>query len=147
MVNQAHNDGYRHLVAKVPKEQNIAESYLKENGFQFILETVELRKDNLTISSLPENIFPYDGGEDERLLELTRGAFSSGTRFHLDDFFSTEKATELHEQWMVKLIKSPNTKILTYKSCVYTGLYQLENIPGQISFEAITAIFRQGLRV
>ena len=116
LVNQAHNDGYRHLVAKVSKEWNIAESYLKENGFQFILESVELRKDNLTKSSLPENILSYDGGEDERLIELTREAFSLGTRFHLDDVFSTEKATELHEQWMINLIKSPNIKILTHKS-------------------------------
>jgi ribosomal protein S18 acetylase RimI-like enzyme len=115
VVLRAQKEKYRHLVAKVPKEWKCAEAFLEDCGFQLIVESVELKKVVLSRGVLPDDISIFKGNERDRLIELTQQAFSSGTRFHLDSSLSPEKATELHERWIVNLMEDENIKILTHR--------------------------------
>jgi ribosomal protein S18 acetylase RimI-like enzyme len=115
LIFHAKKERYRHIVAKVPGEWVHAGEFLREAGFSFIVESIELKKDVLAGRELPENIFVYTEGENDRLVALTREAFSGKTRFHLDGTFPPEKATQLHERWIVNLVNDPNIVVLVHR--------------------------------
>ena len=115
LILHAKKEKYKHIVTKVPKEWDHAESFLTDCGFQLIVESVELKKEIFLRRALPNDISVFRGKEKGRLIELTQKAFSAGTRFHLDNYLSSEKATELHEQWIKNLMENTNIKILTHR--------------------------------
>jgi ribosomal protein S18 acetylase RimI-like enzyme len=115
LIFHAKKERYRHIVAKVSGDWAHAGELLREAGFSFIVESIELKKDVLSGCELPEDVFVYTEGENDRLVALTQEAFSAKTRFHLDGTFPPEKATQLHERWIINLVNDPNILVLVHR--------------------------------
>ena len=104
-----------HLVATVPSEHAAVCNLLEDFSFRFKVCSLYLEKLLTTsINNADKDVSIYNGDDDERLIEITEKAFSSGTRFHFEQCFTSIQVAELHKRWINNLINDRNVQIYVH---------------------------------
>lgn len=115
LLERAKADDFSHLVVKVASEDVFACNLLEDNGFKFKVCSLELEKENNLNKNIVDNIFPYETEQKDSVVEMTKNAFSQGTRFHLEESFKAGKIEELHRQWISNLIDDKDVRIYVHR--------------------------------
>lgn len=111
-----------HIVARCPSEWDETCRELEARDFKLVIDSVSLEKALPGVAGATggaggdECVDLYQGEDDGRLIEITRQAFSSNTRFHLEPAFAPEAVTAFHDQWIRNLIADDAVWILVHRN-------------------------------
>jgi ribosomal protein S18 acetylase RimI-like enzyme len=95
----------------------------------------------------PEGVSLFDGQERRVLLQITRDAFSGGTRFHHEPRFSPVCVEILYERWISNLIDERDVRIFVCRTDQRIAGYVTVNIKrgersGHIGLLAVHSCYR-----
>lgn len=147
LVHSAWSEGMQHLTARIPSECPAVAAVLRSQGFRFVLCSLSLDKAARGQTCGDPSVRVYEGGDDARLREITCGAFTANTRFHLEPAFSNTRVRLLHERWIQNLIEDDSVHVLVHRDGdVITGYVTVQAVEraqeGHIGLIAVDAQYR-----
>lgn len=143
ILKEASDLNIKHLVVKVPSEWVKVCNILESLKFKIKVCSLLLEKKTTQSINIIDDIFLYEGTDDNRVIDITVNAFSSGTRFHFEEQFSPGRIKLLYEKWIDNLMNNPKTHILVHKEdSIITGYIAVEfkEQPGNIGHVALFAV-------
>lgn len=149
IMEQIRQDGYRHIVVKIPAEWVQVAHQLEDHGFHFMLSSVCLQKNIEEKRALPTDVTIGSEQDLERLCTIALDAYSSGTRFFLDPIFPLDRVQMLYRRWITEEILNKGADILVHRHhgeiTGYATLAREKNLGenGCLGFLAVSKQFSQ----
>jgi ribosomal protein S18 acetylase RimI-like enzyme len=122
ILEEAKGQQIKHVVAEVPSEWVEICNLLEDHKFRLKMCSLSMEKELSQSVDKMEDVVVYDGTENCRLIKITEKAFSSSTRFHYEQKFSSAQIIKLHKRWITNLINDQDVQIYVHlDNTVITG--------------------------